>query len=139
MYQRILLPVDLSDRHGPALTTAAELCQHSGGEIVLVHVVELIPGLGIDEERPFYERLERIARAHLQRLGQRLDEKKVRWRLEIRLGPRVAEVVQSAQQAGADLVVLTTPRPDPDNPTASWGSLGVRVGLVMPCPVLLVR
>jgi nucleotide-binding universal stress UspA family protein len=139
MFRRILLPVDLSDRHATALATAAELCQQSGGEIVLVHVIEVIPGLGVEEERPFYDRLERIARAHLERLGQRLDEKKVRWRMEVRLGPRVKEIVESARDAGADLAVLTTPRPDPANLPASWGSFGFRAALVVPCPVLLVR
>jgi nucleotide-binding universal stress UspA family protein len=139
MFQRILMPVDLSDRHGPALATAAELCQASQGEIILVHVIEIIPGLGPDEERPFYDRLERMARAHLQRLGQRLEEKKVRWRMEVRLGQRVPQIVECARAAQADLAVLTTPKPDPANLPAGWGSLGFRVGLVIPCPVLLVR
>jgi nucleotide-binding universal stress UspA family protein len=137
MFKRIVLPVDLTDRHDAALNMAAQLCRLSEGEILLVHVVELISGLTVEEERPFYDRLERIARAHLQKLGQRLSEKKVRWRPEVRLGSRVAQILECARDA--DLVVLTTPRPDPANLPAGWGSLGVRVGLVVPCPVLLVR
>jgi nucleotide-binding universal stress UspA family protein len=139
MFQRILLPVDLTDRHDAALNMAAELCRLSQGEIILLHVVEVISGLNVEEERPFYDRLERIARAHLQRLGQKLGDRKVRWRIEVRLGPRVQQVVDCARDVDADLVVLTTPRPDPANLPAGWGSLGVRVGLVVPCPVLLVR
>jgi nucleotide-binding universal stress UspA family protein len=139
MFQRILMPVDLSNRHETALNMAAELARQSEGEIILLHVVEVIAGLSVEEERPFYDRLERIARAHLQRLGQQLNERKVRWRIEVRLGQRVQQVVECAREIGANLVVMTTPKPDPANLPAGWGSLGVRVGLVVPCPVLLVR
>jgi nucleotide-binding universal stress UspA family protein len=139
MFKRILMPVDLSDQHEAALNMAAELCRPGDGEIILIHAIEVIAGLNVEEERPFYDRLERIARAQLSRLGQQLDRKQVRWRIEIRLGQRVPEIVQYAREIDADLVVLSTPRPDPANLLAGLGSVGVRVGLVVPCPVLLVR
>ena len=39
----------------------------------------------------------------------------------------------------ADLIVLTSPRPDPENPVALLGSLSHKIGLLAPCPVLLVK
>ncbi|HEY8504342.1 MAG TPA: universal stress protein, partial [Gemmataceae bacterium] len=69
MFKKILLPVDLSDRHGRALEMAADLAARDGGELLLLHVVEEIPGLGRDEDPAFYERLERKATAHLKRLN----------------------------------------------------------------------
>jgi nucleotide-binding universal stress UspA family protein len=69
MFQRILLPVDLSDRHEAALKAAAELARGSGAEVVLLHVIELIPGLSIEGEKPFYARLEWKAREDPQGLG----------------------------------------------------------------------
>ena len=58
MFKRILMPVDLSDQHDAALNMAAELSRAADGEIVLVHVIEVITGLTVEEERPFYDRLE---------------------------------------------------------------------------------
>jgi nucleotide-binding universal stress UspA family protein len=139
MYQRILMPVDLTDRHEEALKRAAELTRASDGEIVLLHVVELINGLGLDEERLFYERLERVARQHLEGLGRRLEQLGARWRIDVRVGSRLREVVEQARQAGADLVVFTSPQLDEDNPLAGWASLSYRVALLLSCPVLLVR
>ena len=63
----------------------------------------------------------------VEELLKRLDEKKARWRLEIRLGQRVKETIDSVRASEADLVVLTTPRPDPSNVPASWGSFGFRI------------
>jgi nucleotide-binding universal stress UspA family protein len=53
MFQRILLPVDLSDRHQPALNAATDLAAQSRAEITVLHVIEVIPGLPIEEDRPF--------------------------------------------------------------------------------------
>lgn len=139
MFQRILLPIDLSDRHEPALKMAVSLCAPDGGEILLVHVIELISGLSFDEERPFYDRLRQNALEHLEQLGQRLEECGVRWRIDLRLGHRVHQIVESARENTADLIVLTCPRPDLANPLSGLGSLSFRVSLLTPCPVLLVR
>ncbi len=139
MFHRILMPVDLADRHEEALRRAAELSRQSHGEIILLHVVELISGLGLDEERLFYERLERVARQHLEGMGRRLEELGARWRIEVRLGSRLREVVEQARAAGTDLVVFTSPPLDEDNPLAGWASLSYRVALLLSCPVLLVR
>jgi nucleotide-binding universal stress UspA family protein len=139
MFRLILLPVDLTDRHETALKTAAELSRLGRGEVVLLHVIELLNGLDFEEDRAFYQRLEEKARRHLQRLGKGLDERQVPWRMEIWLGRRAEQVVQCARQTGADLVVLTSPIPDAEKPLAGLGSLSFRLALAAPCPVLLVR
>jgi nucleotide-binding universal stress UspA family protein len=72
MFKKILLPVDLTDKHGPALDLAADLAKQSGGGILLLHVIEVIAGLSMEEEKDFYGRLEKMARGHLKRLGGRL-------------------------------------------------------------------
>ena len=139
MFRRVLLPVDLSDRHAPALDLAARLCQPGEGEVTLLHVVETIPGLSVEEERPFYDRLERAARKHLDRLGCQLGGKSVRWHGVVCLGHRVEQVAARARQEQADLVIVTTPPPEPDSARAGLASLSFRIGLVAPCPVLLAR
>jgi hypothetical protein len=54
MFKRLLLPVDLTDKHASVVATAADLAQHAGGSMTLLHVIELIPGLSREEDRDFY-------------------------------------------------------------------------------------
>jgi len=68
MFRKLLLPVDLSDRHQPALNVAIELAGPTG-EVMLLHVIEVIPGLDLEEDKAFYAHLEKAARIHLERLG----------------------------------------------------------------------
>jgi nucleotide-binding universal stress UspA family protein len=139
MFKTILLPLDLTDKHERALTVAAEMARTSGGEVVLLHVIETIPGLDDKEERPFYERLRRSAESHLNRHGKRLQELGVVWRSQVAFGPRLREVLRFLVDVHADLVLLTSPRVEPENPAGGWGSLSYKIGLVSPCPVLLVK
>jgi nucleotide-binding universal stress UspA family protein len=139
MFRKILLPIDLTERHQEALATALELARASGGELVLLHIIEVIPGLPVDEEKEFYGRLEKRARHHLARLSERLKQHKVPWREEIGFGHRVAGIVQFAEKNGTDLIVLTAPRLDPNQLGTSWGSLSYKIGILARCPVLLVK
>ena len=59
MFKKILVPVDLSDTHQQALEIAAQLANEGGGQVTLLHVVEVIPGLWVEEERDFYDRIKR--------------------------------------------------------------------------------
>jgi universal stress protein A len=138
MYRNILVPVDLTDRHDKALEAAAG--QAGGdGAVTLLHVIELIPGLPVEEEQGFYDRLDRAARKHLDRLGGQLTRRGVPWRAEVVCGNRTQDVVRHARDGRADLIVLTAPPLDPAHPLAGWGSLSHKVGVLAPCPVLLVK
>jgi nucleotide-binding universal stress UspA family protein len=138
MFKKILLPVDLSDRHQQALEAAARLAKQSEGEVTLLHVIEVIAGLSLEEERSFYKRLEKSARDHLAQLADHLKHQQVSWRTEICYGHRGPEVVRRATAMGADLIVLTAPRLDPNQPAVGWGSLSYKISFLSQCPVLLV-
>jgi len=138
MFKKILVPLDLTDKHGPALAIAAELAQQSGGAVALLHVIEVIPGLSMEEERKFYNRLELTARNHLQRNAGMLADQKVPVQQEVVYGNRAREIARYAAEARADLIVLTAPQIEPDKP-ASWGSMSYKVGILARCPVLLVK
>jgi nucleotide-binding universal stress UspA family protein len=122
MFQQILLPLDLTDRHARALTIAAELSSQSKGAVTLLHVIETIAGLSLDEERDFYDRLEDTAKAQMNQLGNQLAKHGVSWKSEIAYGQRVAECLRHATEIGADLIILTAPKIDPAHPAAGWGS-----------------
>ena len=139
MFQRILVPVDLSDTHQRALEIAARLAGEADGQVILLHVVEVIPGLWIEEEREFYDRLEAAARDHLSRLGRQLEELHAPRREEIIFGNRAEEIVRYATEMAVDLIVLSSHRIDLKNPGAGWGTLSYKIGILSQCPVLLIK
>jgi nucleotide-binding universal stress UspA family protein len=139
MFQKLLVPVDLTDTHGRTLEIATELARQSGGTITLLHVIELITGLSPEEGQEFYGRIERSAREHLARLGKLIDDRKVSWQAEVRYGHRAEEVLRHARENENDLIVLTSHRVDLAKPGAGWGTLSYRVGILSACPVLLVK
>jgi nucleotide-binding universal stress UspA family protein len=139
MFKHILLPVDLTDRHALALETAVNLARSCQGTLSLLHVIELIPGLPREEDRAFYERLERTARQHLARWTERIRRLNAEARGEVQLGNRVTTIVGYAVDHQTDLIVLTAPRFDPENLGSGWGSLSYKISILAPCPVLLVK
>ncbi|MFO0964196.1 MAG: universal stress protein [Gemmataceae bacterium] len=139
MYKHILLPIDLTDRHSAALRAAAGLAKPGGGAVTLLHVIEVIPGLGIDEEKAFYDRLRRDAEAHLDRLGETLSKAGVSWQRAVVMGQRVRGTLEEVRRRGADLIVLTGARPDPAQFLGGLGSLAMKIALLAETPVLLVK
>jgi nucleotide-binding universal stress UspA family protein len=139
MFQKILVPVDLTDRHQRAMEIAARLASRSGGAITLLHVIEMIHGLPMEEEPTFYQRLERKARTHLEALQRGLEKQKVTVRSQVLFGDRALEIDRHSQETGADLIVLSSHRIDPHQPAASWGTLSYKIGILAQCPVLLVK
>jgi universal stress protein A len=139
VFKKILVPVDLSDMHQQALDIAARLARESDGEVILLHVVEVMAGLWEEEEREFYERIERSARDHLARMGRNLEEQGVPRHEEVIFGDRAREIVRYAMEREVDLIVLTSHRIDLQNPTAGWGTVSYKVGILSQCPVLLVK
>jgi nucleotide-binding universal stress UspA family protein len=139
MFQKILVPLDMTFKHRRAIDMAADLAQQSGGEVVLLHAIELIHGMPREDEKEFYDRLETAAHAHLEKHLALLHERGIACRKELVFGVRVAEVLRLARTMSADLIVLTAPRLDPSNLESGWGSMSYKLGYFAPCPVLLVK
>ena len=139
VFRKILMPVDLTDRHQQALDIAASLANESAGEVTLLHVAEVIPGIWPQEERAFYSRIEQAARDHLAKLGRYFEELLVRRREEVIFGDRAHEIVRYAMETGVELIVLSSHRIDLQNPSAGWGTVSYKVGILSQCPVLLVK
>jgi len=139
MFRKILLPLDLSDRHERAVDIAAGLAAPTGAEVVLLHVVQLIHGLAPDDEPQFYRRLEKKADEALARCVDRLEMKGTPARAVVLIGDRVPEVLRFAKESGVDLIILTSHAVDPTRPGAEWGTLSYLIGITAQCPVLLVK
>src|SRR5262249_59480721 len=65
MFKHILVPIDLSDRNTRALRTARTLAMGSGARVTLLHVVQRVPNISVQEMRPFYRRLLAASRKKL--------------------------------------------------------------------------
>lgn len=139
MFKRLLLPLDLTDKHTRAVATAIDLAQQSAGSVVLLHVIELIPGLPREEDPAFYDRLVQQAQAHLDAIAPAFADRRIPCEAVIAFGNRVQETARSAVQNQCDLIIVTAPMFDPSNPVAGWGSLSVKISVLTPTPVLLVK
>jgi nucleotide-binding universal stress UspA family protein len=139
MFHKILVPVDLADRHESALEIAARLATHDAGEVTLLHVIEVLHGLPREEDPKFYDRLEVKSRARLDALTARLKEKGVSARPVVLYGERVPEVLRYTLQERVDLIVLSSHPPDPNQPGGGLGTMSYLIGVAARCPVMLVK
>ena len=139
MFSRILVPVDLSDRNGPAVEAAADLAGVDQGALLLLHVIEEIEGVDPSETEDFYQGLRARAETVLADLSERLASQHISTTTQIRTGKRGSEIVRCADEERSDLVVLRSHLLDPEHPARGIGTISHQVALAAPCAVLLVR
>jgi len=137
MFHKILLPLDLTEKHQPAIRTAIDLAKSHGGEILLFHVIESIAGVPLTES--FYEKLTHVAQSFLSRLQREVTESGVRCQCKVVIGHRVQDSSAYAAESAADLIIVTAPKFDAQSPAPSLGSLSYRISILAPCPVLIVK
>ena len=141
MYKTILFPVDLSDEGSwdDALPKAIHLAQAFGAKL---HLVTVMPDFGLSMVGAFfpdgYEK-KMLEEAH-KSLHTFTDEKVPK---ELAGGSIVAhgsvyrEIIQSAKEVGADLIVMGAHRPDLED--FLLGPNAARVVRHSRCSVLVVR
>ncbi|KPF46715.1 universal stress protein [Rhizobium sp. AAP43] len=114
MYKKIIVPVDTGalDKGEKILKKAATLLD-LGGEVVLVTVVEDIPGyLAIDVPVDLIENSIKDAKAKLVELKEKTG---IAGRVEVRSGSPAREILACAQEHGADLIIIASHIPDISN------------------------
>ncbi len=114
MYKKIVVPIDLSqqERGRKIFQKAVELLDE-GGEIVLLNVVEEVPGyLAIDLPADVIEKTRADAIDTLKMMrGEFFPTAKV----EVRVGAAARNILASAEENKADLVIVASHRPDFSN------------------------
>ena len=138
-FERILVPVDLSDRNGRALDTALALAQGSGARVTLLHVIHRVAGLPLVELRSFYARIDKTARTRLARAAKRFADAGLRVRTEVLVGEPTREIVRSAARRRVDLIVMGSHRVNPTRPVTGLGTTSYKVTALCACPILLVK
>lgn len=136
MYKNIVVAVDLS--HGEAgkalVAKAAELLDE-GGKIRMLHVLEDVPSY-IAAELPRDLNDRRQAEAKVE-LGVIAGESDASVETEIRTGAAASQILQCAEDSGADLIMIASHRPGLSD--YFIGSTAARVVRHAQCSVLISR
>lgn len=141
MFERILVPVDLSGKGRAALATARELSA-PGAVVTLVHVVETLEDVAFEEMEDFYRRLEERAIEALDDWVAAFERKGGRAERRVLFGRRLEEILRFATEQESDLIVLQSHKVDLEDPKSTargWATLSYRVAVLSECPVLLLK
>ncbi|MCO6186737.1 universal stress protein [Rhizobium sp. L1K21] len=114
MYKKIIVPVDLSqEEKGRKIARKAVELLDEGGEIVLLNVVEDVPGyLAIDLPADVVEKTRTNAVDALKAMRAELFPSA---RVEVRVGAPARNILASAAENEADLVIVASHCPDLSN------------------------
>jgi len=141
--QLILVPVDFSETAKKALQYAIQFAAGFDAEVVLLHVMEpylvppemgyLPPQLAVNQQE-----LEDSAREGLDKLCASEIGTRIRAQTKVRVGVPWVEIVSTAEETQADLIILAT-HGRTGLKHIFMGSVAERVVRHAPCPVLVVR
>jgi nucleotide-binding universal stress UspA family protein len=147
-WQRILVPHDFSPSANRAAALARDEAKAHGGQVILLHVVDLPPAYGPEttlyvtdkSETPIgmREYAVRSATDHLHDLGARLEAEGLAVSTFVRVGKPVDEILRFAAEREADVIVMGT-----HGRTGLMhllaGSVAERVVRGSPIPVMTIR
>lgn len=136
MYKKIIVPVDCGqlDKGEKILRKAASLLD-AGGEIILLTVVEDMPGyLAIDLPVDVIEGAIKDGKAKLVEIKEKTG---IEARVEIRSGAPAREILAAAGEHSADLIIIASHIPDLAN--YFIGATADRVVRHAKCSVLVDR
>jgi nucleotide-binding universal stress UspA family protein len=139
MYQRILVPADLTDRTVKALDVATGIAKGNQAHVTVLHVIETIAGAEFDEFASFYRRLEERARKQLNEIVARAHAGEGGLDVAIVYGRRAEEVLRFTKSHDIDLIVLASHPVDPSQSPGGMGTMSYKLGILAPCAVLLVK
>ena len=141
MFQRILVPIDLTEKSIKAVDMAYEFANQTGAEAILLHVIETIEHVQFEFEelKPLYDRLESSGRKRLQEFSERFVENKLHIDQAIVYGQRTKEIIDFAIKNRMDLIIMASHPIDLDRPGHDWSSISYAVTILSPCPVLLLK
>jgi nucleotide-binding universal stress UspA family protein len=142
--KKIVCPTDFSEAAREGIAQGKQLALHFGAEVVLVHVLPVLPSL--PEEDPYfvlkvpeYERLLHAeASRKLRQLAEEFSSEGVPAHGVVGHGPAAGEIVRIAEEEHADMIVLST-HGDTGWRHFAFGSVAEKVVRHAHCPVLTVR
>ena len=139
MYDKILIPVDLSSANEYVFSRARNLAEIGETDLILFHVVETLQDDEPGEMDDFYEELRAEADTKMKGWAADLSDTGFHVQAEITYGERGPEIARVAEEKGVDLIVQRSHRVDRDAENANVGTVSHQVAIFAPCSVLLVR
>ena len=112
-FKRFLVPVDFTDTCRQGLETALELAVGLGGEILVMHTVEMSavnvpPEGGMLLTEDFYEEQSRLANERLEELVTEFARDNVAISQHVYTGDAATRINQAAEELHADMIVIGT-------------------------------
>lgn len=146
--EKILVPVHARVRSDKALEKALEYAEERGGEIYLLHVVDLrlldvvVTRYGfMDRENELYaamkENLIRSQQDFAKKYFEETKSQNENVNVNIREGDPAEEIVKFAEEIGADIIIMEQLRKEATR--LMFGSVLDKVLKKAPCPVLVVK
>jgi universal stress protein A len=139
VFNRILVPTDLTERSLKALEVAVRMALHDGSRISLLHVIETIDDAEFEDFQDFYRKLEKHARKLMEEMVGKYGDERVIIERDIIYGKRVKEIVRFAEEQAIDLIVLSSHPVEKEAGLQAWGTISYKVGILSNCPVMLVK
>lgn len=140
MFDTILIAVDLSATNDVVLDRASSLATSDHTEIILLHVIETLDGVSVEEDPEFYEELHDNATEKMTPWAEKLKAAGFEVTARVDYGKQGQEIVAAAQDTGADLIVMRSHVVDTEADASDQvGTVSHQVALFAPCSVLLVR
>jgi len=139
MFHRVLVPLDFTDKNLRALEIARQIAVQHKASVALLHVIETVEHLPIDELKGFYAKLEATARERFGLAASMMLEKGLVVEPEVVYGKRAEEIVKYATGNDVDLIVLSSHKIGPEQPARGWATISYKVAVLAQCPVLLVK
>ena len=136
MYNKIVVAVDITHGElGQMLLDKARQLLDEGGEIRLLHVLDEVPSyIAAELPQDLGERRNAEARVELKALS---DGTSVPVKIEVRSGAASGQILQCAEDIGADLIMIASHRPGLSD--YFIGSTAARVVRHAQCSVLISR
>ncbi len=142
----ILVPTDFSASADVALEAANEMAQFAGAAVYLLHVIPMLPIVGMTEypgllfpAREFFEDARRRARERLTASVARLDSVGVRAEFGVEIGNDVVgNIMMVLEREHADMLVLSTHGMSGWRPMV-FGSIAEKIVKLVQCPLLLLH
>lgn len=139
MFYQILVPTDCSDASRNSLDVAVKIASLDGGNVYLVHVIEMIADTAFREFEDFYLKLERKAETVMNSLVSSYQDAQVEIERKIVYGDRGREILRFAEDNKIDLIVMNSHRIEIRDPVQGWGTLSYKIAVLSQCPVMLVK
>jgi len=139
MFKNILVPTDLSEKSSRALEIALDMAKRSDSRVTLLHVIERIEDSDEEEFQSFYDKLASKARLKMKEMIKQYSAKNVEIDKEIIFGNRVGEIVDFARKHAVDLIILSSHKLNKVDAVEGWATISYKVGILAPCPVMMVK